>query len=306
MTMIIRDFRPDDAEAAAASYSAGRPHLVMSPKAVRHLVESAAPEQHYRLLVAELDGEVVASGRVGLHASSSTKGQGFANLSVNPGARGRGVATAMLAEAERHLARHGATVIRAWVDDEPSAKAFAERHGYRKGRGAQFAHLALTAALPPVPALPEDVTLATAADFLADPYPLYRVDVDGTLDEPGDVDLDDYSYEDWLAEVWERPDLDRELTTVVLVDGEPAAFSAVQTDGGTRYWSAFTTTAAAHRGRGLATLAKTDSLHRALARGITDAYTSNDATNVPMLAINERLGYRRCAGEWSYTKELRG
>ncbi|MFI5533253.1 GNAT family N-acetyltransferase [Kitasatospora sp. NPDC051853] len=304
MTMIIRDFRPSDAEAAAASYSAGRPHLVMSPAAVRHLVETASPEQHYRLLVGEADGRVVATGRVGLHAASSTKGQGFANISVLPEARGRGVATAMLAVAERHLAEHGATVIRAWVDDEPSAMAFAEKRGYRRGRSGQFAHLALTAGLPPVPAVPEGVELATAADFLDDPYPLYRVDVDGTLDEPGDVDLDDYSYEDWLAEVWERPDLDRDLTTVVLVDGVPAAFSAVQTDGGTRYWSAFTTTAAAHRGRGLATLAKTDSLHRALARGLTDAYTSNDTTNVPMLAVNERLGYRRCAGEWSYTKDV--
>ncbi|WP_457031423.1 N-acetyltransferase family protein [Kitasatospora sp. P5_F3] len=304
MTLIIRDFRPSDAEAAAASYSAGRPHLLMTPEAVRHLVASATPEQHYRLLVGELDGEVVGSGRVGVHAFSSTKGQGFANLSVNPEARGKGVATAMLAVAEQHLAEHGVTLIRAWVDDEPTAVAFAEKHGFERGRSAHFAHLDLTAGLPPVPELPAGVELRTAADYLEDPRPLYRVDVEGTQDEPGDVDMSDLGYEEWLEEVWERPDLDRELTTVVVADGRPVAFSAVHSDGATRYWSAFTTTVAAYRGRGLAKLAKTDSLHRALARGCTDAYTNNDATNAPMLAVNDWLGYRRCASEWAYTKEI--
>jgi GNAT superfamily N-acetyltransferase len=304
MTMIIRDFRPSDAEAASASYSAGRPHLLMTPEAVLHLVASATPEQHYRLLVGELDGEVVGSGRVGVHAFSSTRGQGFANLSVNPEARGKGVATAMLAVAEQHLAEHGVTQIRAWVDDEPTAVAFAEKHGFQRGRSAHFAHLELTAGLRPVPALPAGVELRTAADYLDDPRPLHRVDVEGTQDEPGDVDISDIGYEDWLEEVWRRPDLDHELTTVVVVDGRAVAFSAVHSDGGTRYWSAFTTTSAAFRGRGLAKLAKTDSLHRAVARGCTDAYTSNDADNAPMLAINDWLGYRRCASEWAYTKEV--
>ncbi|BFV56846.1 GNAT family N-acetyltransferase [Kitasatospora sp. CMC57] len=304
MTMIIRDFRPADAEAAAASYSAGRPHLLMTPEAVSHLVATATPEQHYRLLVGELDGVVVGSGRIGLHAFSSTKGQGFANLSVNPEARCRGVATAMLAVAERHLAEHGVTRIRAWVDDVPDSVAFAERHGYVRGRSAHFAHLDLTAGLRPVPPLPEGVELRTGADYLDDPHALYRVDVDGTQDEPGGVDLDGLGYEDWLAEVWHRPDLDRDLTTVAVADGGPVAFSAVHSDGATRYWSAFTTTVASHRGRGLAKLAKTASLHRAVARGYTDAYTSNDATNAPMLAINDWLGYRRCASEWAYAKEI--
>ncbi|MFJ9518754.1 GNAT family N-acetyltransferase [Kitasatospora sp. NPDC101801] len=303
MTLIIRDFRPSDAEAAAASYSAGRPHLMVTPAAVRHQVASAAPEQHYRLLVGELDGAVVGSGRVGVHASSGAEGLGFANLSVLPAARRKGVATALLAVAEEHLAGHGATRIRAWVDDEPTAVAFAEKHGFERGRCAHFAHLDLTAPLPPVPE-PPAVELRTAADYLDDPRPLYLVDIEGSQDEPGDVDLSDLSYEEWVAEVWEHPDLDRELTTVVVADGRAVAFSAVHSDGGTRYWSAFTTASAGYRGRGLAKLAKTDSLHRARARGHTDAYTNNDATNAPMLAINDWLGYRRCASEWVYLKQL--
>lgn len=76
-----------------------------------------------------------------------------------------------------------------------------------------------------------------------------------------------------------------------------AAFSAANTDGLTRYWSGMTGTRRAYRNRGLAKLAKTDSLHRARAVGYTDAYTGNDADNGPMLAINTWFGYRICATE---------
>ena len=65
-----------------------------------------------------------------------------------------------------------------------------------------------------------------------------------------------------------------------------------------------TGTARAHRGRGLAKLAKTDSLHRARAAGHTDAVTGNDAGNGPMLAINKWLGYEIRATEVQHVREL--
>ncbi|MFJ8044379.1 GNAT family N-acetyltransferase [Kitasatospora sp. NPDC096147] len=303
MTLIIRDFHPVDAEAAAHAHSAGRPHVVMSPRALRHLVTAAAPEEHYRLLVGEWEGEVAAIARVGLHAHSSTGGRGFAHLSVAPEARGRGLATALLAEAERHLTAHGATRITAWTADDPASTGFAERHGYHRGRSVHFAHLDLRTLEHPVPPLPEGVELRTAADYADDPRPLFEIDVAGTEDEPGGTDYANLAYEQWLAEEWQAPDLNRELTTVLVADGRTVGFTAVHSTG-TRYWSNFTTVAATHRGRGLAGLAKTDSLHRAVAAGLTDAYTGNDATNAPMLAVNDRLGYRRCGTEWLYAKDL--
>jgi RimJ/RimL family protein N-acetyltransferase len=60
----------------------------------------------------------------------------------------------------------------------------------------------------------------------------------------------------------------------------------------------------AYRGRGLAKLAKTDSLHRARAAGYTEAFTGNDTGNAPMLAINAWLGYRPTATEWHYLRDL--
>ena len=49
------------------------------------------------------------------------------------------------------------------------------------------------------------------------------------------------------------------------------------------------------RGRGLAELIKRHALACAAAKGVTMALTDNDETNAAMLAVNDKLGYRRVA-----------
>ena len=58
-----------------------------------------------------------------------------------------------------------------------------------------------------------------------------------------------------------------------------------------RATNAFTATLPQFRGRGLALAAKIAAMRWAAANGITRVSTVNDDTNVPMLAINARLGY---------------
>ncbi|MEV7122773.1 GNAT family N-acetyltransferase [Kitasatospora griseola] len=295
----IRPFAPEDAAGATDAYRAGRPHLVITPEVTSWLV--GLP--HYHLLVAERAGQVVGSARFGPVTESTVPHQGFLNVSVLPEHRGSGIGAALLIAAERELAALGVRDAHGWADDTPEALGFAAARGYRRGRRAQFAGRDLTVPLPPLPPTPPGIELRTAADFLDDPYPVYLVDIDGTRAEPGDLDLADQSYESWLAEIWQRPDQDHTLTTVVLDQGQAVAFSAAQTDGRS-YWSAFTATCSTHRGRGLAKLAKAHSLHRAQARGLTAAYTNNDGDNAPMLAINDWFGYRVCAEEWKHSRTL--
>ena len=59
------------------------------------------------------------------------------------------------------------------------------------------------------------------------------------------------------------------------------------------------------RGEGLATLAKVHALHALAAAGVTTCCTGNDAANGPMLAVNERLGYRPSAAVWSARRPAR-
>ncbi|MFI8827980.1 GNAT family N-acetyltransferase [Streptomyces sp. NPDC053431] len=308
MTVIVRDVRsgvPEDAEAFARVRRAALPYMLATGRQVAYDLAHAHPEARNRPLLAEVDGEAVGTAEVSLAHESTEPGIGDVNVFVHPGHLGLGAGSLLLRAAEEHLAEAGATTLYSWVLDEPSHRAFAEKHGYRPSRSAYFLRLDLaTAELPPLQAPPAGVELRTAADFAADPRPLFELDALTTADEPGDVAAELTDFEHWLASTWNHPLLDRELTTVVVADGRPVAFSAARTDGLGRYGSAMTGTHPGYRGRGFAKLAKNDSLHRARAAGCTEAFTGNDAKNGPMLAVNEWFGYEICAKETRHVRTL--
>ncbi|KOG43424.1 GNAT family N-acetyltransferase [Streptomyces resistomycificus] len=308
MTVIVRDLAREvraDVEGFAHVRHLALPFFLVTPDSLAYDLAHVRPEARYRPLVAEEDGEVIGTAQVGLVHDSTETGLGYVNVYVHPGRTRRGAGSLLVRAAEEHLAAQGATRLFAWVLDEPGNRAFAERHGYGASRSAHFLRLDLAnGGLPPLQDLPPDVELRTGADFASDPRPLFELDAETLLDEPSDISYEFTDYEAWLEETWRHPLLSAELTTVAVVDGRPAAFSAARTDGGTRYGTVMTGTARAFRGRGLAKLAKNDSLHRARAAGFTEAFTGNDTGNGPMIAINKWFGYEICATEVRYVREL--
>ncbi|MEU4569520.1 GNAT family N-acetyltransferase [Micromonospora sp. NPDC023956] len=303
MTITVRDFRPGDAAEVAEVLRAAAPHWVFSAAALRWQATHGAPAARHRMLLAEADGAVVGVARTGLLHESAEPGLGYANVNVLPPRRGRGVGTILLEAAERRLRAIGARAAHAMVTDEPGV-AFAERHGYRRGRGRTRLGLDLTAGVPPVPPPPSGVRITTAEILVRDPRPLYEADLEVSRDEPGDVGMDAIRYPDWRVTYWDRPDLDRTLTTVATCDGAVVAFTFALTDGSTRYQSGMTGVRRAYRGRGLARAVKHAALCRAAEAGYTIALTSNDAGNAAMLAVNDRLGYAPVATEWRYRRTL--
>ncbi|MFF0590457.1 GNAT family N-acetyltransferase [Streptomyces sp. NPDC003781] len=307
MTVLARDLRSDDpADVAAFARVRHRalPFILWTPEAVVHRLAHTHPDARSRSLVAEEDGEVIGTAQIGLVHDSPEPGQAYLNIYVDPERFRRGAGGLLVRTAEEYLTGEGATKLYSWVLDEPAHLAFAERHGYRRRRASHFLRLDLAnTTLPPPSSPPPGVELRTAADYADDPRPMFELDAETVADEPSDVDVEFTDYEAWLAETWRHPLLDRELTTVVVVDGRPAAFSVAYTDG-TRYATAMTGTVRAQRGRGLAKLAKTDSLRRARAAGYTEALTGNDTDNGPMLAINKWLGYEIRATEVRHVREL--
>ncbi|QNP62551.1 GNAT family N-acetyltransferase [Streptomyces genisteinicus] len=305
MTVIVRDFRAGDAEAVTRLRRAVLPFDVTTADALRFEVRTAHPAKKYRVLVAEDGGEIIGMTHCGIAYDASEPGLSFASPVVAAERRGRGAGSLLLRAAEEHLAAEGARTLYSWVQDSPASRAFARRHGYAPRRSAHFQRLDLAAgALPEPPEPPAGVELRTAADYEDDPRPMFAADAEATSDEPGDIATDFTDYDDWIRHTWENPLLDRGLSTVVVVDGEVAAFTAAMTDRETRYLSGMTGTVRAHRGRGYAKLAKSDSLRRARAAGFTDAFTSNDADNGPMLAINRWFGYEVCATEVRHVRDI--
>ncbi|GGY09365.1 GNAT family N-acetyltransferase [Streptomyces djakartensis] len=307
MTVIVRDLRPDvrgDPEGFSHTRRLALPFMLSTPESVVHTLTHAHPDAHFQQLVAEEDGEIIGTAQVSVAHSSPEPGQGSANVYVRPDRRHRGAGSLLLRTAEERLSALGVRKLFAWVLDEPDNRAFAERKGFKASRSAYFLRLDLAAGtLPPRQDPPPGVELRTAADYADDPRPVFELDAMTSADEPGDIAVEFTDYGAWLEETWEHPLLDRDLTTVAVVDGRPAAFSVAHTDG-TRYGTAMTGTARAFRGRGLAKLAKNDSLHRARAAGYTEAFTGNDTGNEPMIAINKWFGYEICAKEVHYVREL--
>ncbi|GGZ06745.1 GNAT family N-acetyltransferase [Streptomyces poonensis] len=308
MTVIVRDLRPGagaDVEGFARVRRLALPFMLATPASVAHTLTHAHPDARFRQLIAEEDGEVIGTAQVHVVHDSPDPGQGSANVYVHPGRTRRGAGALLVRAAEEYLAGHGVTKVYSWVLDEPGNRAFAERRGYRASRSAHFLRLDLVhGTLPPLPDLPPGVVLRTAADFADDPRPLFELDVEASADEPGDIEHELADYEAWLDETWRHPLLDRDLTCVAVADGRPVAFSVAYTDGDGRYGTAMTGTARSHRGRGLAKLAKSHSLHRARAAGCTEAFTGNDTGNGPMIAINKWFGYEICATEVRHVREL--
>ncbi|MGX9890736.1 N-acetyltransferase family protein [Streptomyces sp. NPDC002276] len=308
MTVIARDLNPGvraDLDGFVEVRRLALPYVLFTPESVAFDIAHAHPEARLRRLVAEEDGEIIGTAQVGIAYESPEPGQGFVNVYVHPGRTRRGAGALLVRAAEEHLAAEGAVRLYAWVLNAPDNRAFAERFGYTASRSAHFLRLDLAhGTLPPLQGLPPGVEIRPGSDFGDDPRPLFELDAEAMLDEPSDIDTEFTDYEAWLEETWRNPLFSPELTSVALVDGRPAAFSAARTDGGTRYGTVMTGTARAHRGRGLAKLAKNDSLHRARAAGCAEAFTGNDAGNGPMLAINKWFGYETCATEVRYVREL--
>jgi GNAT superfamily N-acetyltransferase len=308
MTVTVRPLRPGsrtDLDGFAGVRHRALPFYLVTADSLAYELAHAPPAAHYRPLVAEEDGEVTGTAQTGLVQDSPEPGLGYVNVYVDPGHTGRGTGSALVRAAEEELAGQGATRLFAWVLDTPGDRAFAERHGYRAGRSAHFLRLDLTdGALPPLQPPPPGVELRPGSDFADDPRPLFDLDAEVSADEPGDITYEFTDYAAWLATTWRHPLFSAELTTVAVADGRPVAFSAARTDGGTRYATGMTGTARAWRGRGLAKAAKNDSLHRARAAGLTEAFTGNDTGNAPMLAVNEWFGYRICATEVRHVREL--
>ncbi|MFD4630394.1 GNAT family N-acetyltransferase [Streptomyces sp. NPDC058284] len=313
MTVIVRALAHNAPAAAAAADDAGFaavrracvPAMLATAASVAFDRAHAHPDSAYRQLVAEVDGEIIGTAQVGLAHDSPEPGQGFANIYVRPERLGRGAGTLLLRTAEEHLADAGAHTLYSWVLDSPENLAFAASRGYAARRTAHFLRLDLAhGALPPRQEPPAGVELVSGSVFADDARPLFALDAETAADEPTDVAAEFTDYEHWLTETWRHPLVSQELTTVALVDGVPAAFTLARTDGAGRYASGMTGTARDRRGRGLAKLAKNDSLHRARAAGCTQAFTGNDAGNEPMLAINKWFGYEICDTEVRHVRTL--
>jgi len=304
---VIRPLRDDDVPELARLWRELRPDAVHSERGLRHLVASFPPRAEVRFWTAEDDGVVAwtMAHRRWWRATNS----GYFWIGILPRARGRGLGRRLFELAGDHLAALGLERIHSDVVGDAAGERFLAARGFSQTRrivisavdprgvdGRELAGRRSAAATA-------GYRLATYAQV--DLERLHRLDIEAGDDSPGDDEPYELSFEEWRHELLEQPDFTLDGSFVVLHGDKPVSCAALSVDvEGRRGRNEGTGTARAHRGRGLATLAKLAQLRWAAERGVERVITDNDERNAPMLAINRRLGYEPFVERRVFVKPL--
>jgi len=284
---VVREGRREDFGSATELLNRVWPHRVGSERGLRHAAAAEPPDAHRRYWAAEDGGELVGWATATIEYQRSER-PGLLQVSVAPESRKTGLGTALLERCEVHLVELGVATTLSFTTPEEASRRFATAHGFRHTHTIRISGVDPRTIEPA--STPPGVELRPLAGL--DPRKVFELDSEAMLDVPADGALDDVSFEQWLEDYWRDPDVDLETSVAAVVDDRPVAFSWLRVAPGGRAVSDMTGTLRDYRGRGLALLAKRATLVNAARRGVEFVSTQNDETNLPMLRVNEKLGYR--------------
>ena len=284
---MVREGRSEDFGAATELLNRVWPHRVGSERSLRHACDAEPPDAHRRYWAAEDDGKLAGWATAAIE-DQSAEHPGFLQVSVAPESRNGGLGTALLERCEAHLADLGVPTVHTRTTPEEASQRLATARGFRHTNTTRISGVD-PRTIEPCRA-PPGVDLRPLAGL--DPRKVYELDAEAMLDVPGEVAMDEVSFEQWLKDYWREPDTDLDASAAAVIGDRPVAFSHLRIAPGGRAVTEMTGTLREFRGRGLAQLAKRATLVNAAKRGVELVSTENDETNGPMLRVNEKLGYR--------------
>ena len=287
---MLREGTLEDVPRVAAMRQRAWPDGIVTADGMSHFLRSIPEHAGLRLFADEQDGEIVGWAHAGRAWWDSDTSQGIVAIAVDPAHRGKGIGSGLAEAADAHLGALGIRTTRSESLDEPAARALATSRGFEE-IGSSSVSAVDPRTVEPLP-VPEDVTIVPFAE-IDDPEPIWALDLRVSRDIPNSETFDALSLEQWVSQYWRTPLVDDDASLAAVVDGTIVAVTFIRVDRPSgRAQNALAGTLPPYRGRGLATMLKSHSLHRAAALGATIALTDNDEANAPMLAVNSRLGYR--------------
>jgi GNAT superfamily N-acetyltransferase len=291
---MVREGGTEDFGSATDLLNRVWPYRVGSERGLRHAAAAEPRNAHRRYWVAEEAGKLVGWATAKIEYQSSAR-PGFLQVSVAQESRRVGIGSALLERCHAHLADLGVVTAVSYTTAEEGSRNFAIAHGFRHTNTTRISGVDPRTIEPP--SAPPGIELRPLAEL--DPRKVYALDAGTMLDVPGEVSMDDISYEQWLEDYWRHPEADLEASVAVVIDRIPVAFSYLRIAPSDRAVTDMTGTLRDYRGRGLALLAKRATLANAAERGIQLVTTENDETNAPMLRVNQKLGYQP-VGEYAH------
>ena len=297
----IRAARPEDFEALVALRNVGLHPVRQWTIEHRRQWEATTRDANTLLEVAEDQfGRVVAFGELDAGGSfRQADGTLFTNVRVAPSHRGRGLGTHFADRVEAVGRERGAPRLLATVPDtDRDALEWALRRGWHERWRQYESYLHISELLRDVIAVvpPEGIEILDLPAYLeragrdfgiVQLHELYRRSV---ADTPGNPEPP-FSATGFRSQLIEGPLAAPDLSLVALAEGQPVGITINFRRGPARAHTAFTGTDREWRRRGIARALKAAALLRAREAGVRVMLTANDGTNIPMLRLNQWMGY---------------
>jgi GNAT superfamily N-acetyltransferase len=304
----IRPFEAADAQSIAELTRPLQPAIVVTAGYLAHRDHAEPERTRRRSWVAIEGGEPLGFATSWVKWDEpGTVGRFW--IGVRADRRRRGIGAALYEGTERHADALGIQRLTVEVDDDPACRRFVE------ARGFEPISAEIVSSLDPESAdLGELDALVASAESAG-----FRL---ATLKEFADRQDEVAAFYDaagaWSPgggritpeELWrlifERPDLSWDGSFVIVDEAGRlvSLASLIVDDAVRRAENDWTATLPELRGRRHALLAKLATIHWAREAGIREIVTANDEDNVPMLTLNERLGYRRLFAQVELAREL--
>ena len=283
----------DDAGIAdwAAVYNTVMSCLPVGPQLLRHVWEHA-PE--WESVIVVQSGRVVGAAHAEVQHWSPGATAAEIDLVVLADSRRRGIGSALYAHLSRWASEHDLDELDIWVrDGAPDAPGFWARRGYREVGREQRARLELGAG-PPVDVVPPvGVRIVTFRDAGSIDAGLYAVAQEAIPDVPGPDGYAPGDLEHFLTGEIYLPGMMPDCSVVAVADETIVGYAVLIRSEAEPGVASHEMTAVKRdwRGRGIARAMKETQIQLARAAGLEALETENEVRNLPMLAVNGRLGY---------------
>ena len=271
----------------------------------------------FLLLARDETGKVAGFGCVAQYPGIE-RGREKLTVVVDPGHRGRGAGTALLAALEHKARESGATTLYAEIrDDDAAGLAYCERRGFTRAMQVYQSRLDLSAFdAAPFAGLVEALEAEGFRFFRLksnrseqNDRKAYMTAKETHEDIPGSPEGQP-PFETWCKIVldsnWFPPEgvLVADDTTQPEID-RFAGFAILEVmPGGKAIYNRFTGTARAYRGRRVGLALKLLAVDAARELGGTYLFTDNNDINTPIVEMNRKLGYVPSVGHYVISKSL--
>jgi GNAT superfamily N-acetyltransferase len=298
---IVREETPDDLPAVVELRNRANPwEPPETLERARHREATRDPSLPILHLVAEHGGAIVAAGSAGAHAWFPRHIIGL-GINVDPAWQRRGIGSAVLDRLTVFARQHGTDLMSIVSEQSAAAVAFARHHGFEERYRLIEMSLAVGAFdFSPYEGLRQQLSnqgirltkLASQgrSEARRAAYDLWA-NLWRQIPNPDQFQIG--TFERWTKEVLEGPAANLESFVLADVRGHYVGLAYMTTPPGRPAYSLFTGVLPEYRGRKIALALKVETIRYARDHGIAAILTNNNTTNPPMIAVNERLGFRR-------------